>query len=1310
MTAALPPKSPTGQEAGSSRLAHILPRTRQALEDLAGLAAQAAAAPWARIVLDGEGGEGGETPVYGSPDASPWPADARFVESLHIPDAAGRHLGTLQVGDREDRDFPADARRMLEGLARQAAALLALDPRAEARERVNDPSLIAPHFKTFLDHLPTTAFIKGADHRYVFANKAFWKLYNGTGEEGDPLEVDEARRLAPDSLARIREADRSVLETGQPLEKIEKLRYDGGEHTWWVCKFPITDSRGRRQVGGITLDISELDKARSDSRLFDHVFKNIEVGVLVWRLEDERDLGSFRLLALNAAACRMMSLEAGGLLGRPMRESFPAVIALGIAAVYKRVMDTGRAEDLGEVVYGDENIAPSHFTAKVFPLPERTVGVAFENITEQKRVQEQLRRSVERFELIARASHDGLWEADVRANEAWWSDRMHEILGYEPGAIVPSQRAWEERIHPEDRDKAIAALGRSLQDGAGHWTREYRIVRPDGSERHIYARGLVSRDAEGHPLKIIGSVTDITEVKAAEAALRENEERYRKLVELLPDVVAISIDDRLEFINPAGVRYRGAADASEMLGRTTLDFVHPDDWPGVMARRKRLAEGSPVPPVPFRFLRANGTAFEAESRAIPFPYRGRPANLIVIRDVTERKRAEEALRRSEEHYRLLFHGSPQPMYLADLETLRFLDVNHAAELQYGWTREEFLEMTLRDIRPPEDIPFLEQKVRSLRAHRGNMGVWRHRRKDGTAFQAEIIAHPMETYDRPDACLTIAHDVTGKLQALEKLRHSEERYRTLARVSPVGLFRTDRMGLCNYVNEHCILITGLSSEELEGRGWQSGIHPDDRHRVAAEWERTLALDIPFHAEYRFVRPDGKYAWVLGRALADRGPDGALIGYVGTLTDITERKQAETLLAVQKRTLAMVASGWALADVLAGLLQYVEKESTGLQAGILLCDGDSRRLAWASAPALPEELRNALDQAPVAAESGPPGRAAADRRLAACADIAAAEGWTRSRAEAEAAGYRSCTAVPIKGSHGSLLGVIVSFSRAPGEASAFDLKLLETASDLAGIAVERWRQEETGRLNQELSEENRRILEANRMKSEFMASMSHELRTPLNAIIGFSQLLIDRKVGAINGKQAEYLGDILDGGMHLLRLINDVLDLAKIESGKMQLFPEPVSVPRAIREVCDILTPMALPKGIVFRIEADLAPETARLDSQKFKQVLYNLISNAIKFSGQGAQVRISATRGEVGELRLRVTDQGIGIRKEDIGKLFQEFQQLDSGAARHFPGTGLGLVITKKLVELHRGTVGVESEAGKGSTFSAVFPEMPEGGE
>ena len=229
----------------------------------------------------------------------------------------------------------------------------------------------------------------------------------------------------------------------------------------------------------------------------------------------------------------------------------------------------------------------------------------------------------------------------------------------------------------------------------------------------------------------------------------------------------------------------------------------------------------------------------------------------------------------------------------------------------------------------------------------------------------------------------------------------------------------------------------------------------------------------------------------------------------------------------------------------------------------------------------------------------------------------------------------------------------------------------------------------------------------MKSEFLANMSHELRTPLNAIIGFSQLLIDRKVGPMNEKQAEYLGDILEGGMHLLRLINDVLDLAKIEAGKLQLYREEISVAQAMREVCETLLPMALGKNVKVQHEAGPGADEAYLDGRKVRQVLYNLVSNAIKFSKPGGRVDVRSLADGRGGLTLQVADQGIGIRKEDIDKLFQQFQQLDSGSARHYPGTGLGLVITQKLVELHGGKVAVESELGAGSIFSAHFPaQMP----
>jgi PAS domain S-box-containing protein len=228
-------------------------------------------------------------------------------------------------------------------------------------------------------------------------------------------------------------------------------------------------------------------------------------------------------------------------------------------------------------------------------------------------------------------------------------------------------------------------------------------------------------------------------------------------------------------------------------------------------------------------------------------------------------------------------------------------------------------------------------------------------------------------------------------------------------------------------------------------------------------------------------------------------------------------------------------------------------------------------------------------------------------------------------------------------------------------------------------------------------------ANRMKSEFLASMSHELRTPLNGIIGFSELMIDGKAGTTTLKQQEYLADILSSGRHLLRLINDVLDLSKVEAGRMELHPESFAVTAAIDEVCAVASSIAQRKRI--RVVKRVAPGigNVELDRQKFVQVLHNLLSNAVKFTDEDGEVRISADLSADQLLSICVEDTGIGIRASDFDKLFVEFQQLDSGAARRYEGTGLGLALTKKIVEYQRGTISVTSEPGKGSTFIVCLP-------
>jgi protein-histidine pros-kinase len=228
-------------------------------------------------------------------------------------------------------------------------------------------------------------------------------------------------------------------------------------------------------------------------------------------------------------------------------------------------------------------------------------------------------------------------------------------------------------------------------------------------------------------------------------------------------------------------------------------------------------------------------------------------------------------------------------------------------------------------------------------------------------------------------------------------------------------------------------------------------------------------------------------------------------------------------------------------------------------------------------------------------------------------------------------------------------------------------------------------------------------ASRMKSEFLANMSHELRTPLNGIIGFSELLVDEKVGSLNPKQKEFLGDILRSGQHLLQLINDVLDLSKVEAGRMQLSPEPFETRRAIDEICAVVSPLSKKKGIQVRTQVEPAATRVVMDLHKFKQVLYNLLSNAVKFTDDGGSVSVDAGVTPAQRLRLSVRDTGIGIEEADLHRVFEEFTQIDSGNGRRYEGTGLGLALTRKLVEFQGGTIGVASRSGEGSVFTVELP-------
>jgi len=299
-----------------------------------------------------------------------------------------------------------------------------------------------------------------------------------------------------------------------------------------------------------------------------------------------------------------------------------------------------------------------------------------------------------------------------------------------------------------------------------------------------------------------------------------------------------------------------------------------------------------------------------------------------------------------------------------------------------------------------------------------------------------------------------------------------------------------------------------------------------------------------------------------------------------------------------------------------------------------------------------------------------------------------------------GYRSLLAVPLlREDH--LLGGLSVNRKSAGEFSPEVIDLLKTFATQSALAIQ------NARLFREIEEKGRQLGIASQHKSEFLANMSHELRTPLNAIIGFSEVLVERMFGEINDKQAEYLADILESGRHLLALINDILDLSKIEAGRMELELADFNLPGAIDNTLTLVRERAQRREI--KLERTIGTGVGQIhgDERKIKQVLLNLLSNALKFTPEGGKIGVRAdVRG--GEIEISVTDTGVGIAPEDQATVFEEFRQVGS-AAKKVEGTGLGLAISRKFIELHGGRIWVTSQVGIGSTFAFTLPTTPGAG-
>lgn len=681
---------------------------------------------------------------------------------------------------------------------------------------------------------------------------------------------------------------------------------------------------------------------------------------------------------------------------------------------------------------------------------------------------------------------------------------------------------------------------------------------------------------------------------------------------------------------------------------------------------------------------------------------------------------------SEEQYRLLFEQNPLPMWVFDNEGLNFLAVNDAAVHHYGYSHDEFLRLTILDIRPPEEVPRLTSS-RSSQIISGihSNGVWRHRKKDGTVILADVVASRITFQNRP-AQLVLANDVTEQKRNAEELARKSAVVELLQAVTVAA----NEASTGHEAIQKCLTLVCRHLGWSVGHAWLLSNDAAGGLVSSGLWHLTDA------DESRPLRESTANPRLIsgvdlpGQVLATGRPQ-----WMSDLNSAIDFPKLPSASASGLKTAFAfpVLTGNAVVGVLEFFSTHAVQpdnplfeiaNSIGLQLGRALEHKHAEQVLRESE----ERFRHLFEQAPIAYQEID--REGIIRRVnnAECAllgytahDLVGKFAWEFLAPHCQDAGRRAVFEElsgtrPIGPSEreffrkdGSPISVELHetlIRNNTGQIMGLRSALLDIRqrkiAELASQKAEQYTLELMIK-NDELVEALDAARQANMVKSRFLANMSHELRTPLNGIIGLSELLYDELVGDLTSQQKEYVGDVLSSGRHLLDLVNNLLDLERVELGKMEFSPQVVDLEQLLTEVRDVLRAVAEGNSITVSVSADPAPCTVSTDPVRLRQIVYNYLSNAIKFSSRGGLVQVRAILQEEETFRLEVADEGDGIKPEELPLMFADFHQLDRTQKRAGQGAGLGLALTKRIVEAQGGHVGVHSTFGSGSVFYAVLP-------
>jgi PAS domain S-box-containing protein len=644
---------------------------------------------------------------------------------------------------------------------------------------------------------------------------------------------------------------------------------------------------------------------------------------------------------------------------------------------------------------------------------------------------------------------------------------------------------------------------------------------------------------------------------------------------------------------------------------------------------------------------------------------------VLRRDISAQKEAERRLRESEEHLRLLVNGVRDYAIFRLDPSGQVASWNQGAERIKGYSANEIVGRHFSTFYPPEDTrngkPERELQAAIAEGHYEEEG-WRIR-KDGSRFWANVVITALrDETGTLRGFSKITRDITEHRRAEELLRESEQRLTLASTSGEVGVWDLDLIADQAWRSLQHDRIFGYESllphwgKEVFSRH----VVPEDRESVEQRFEEAFQTG---HLEFecRIIRADQAMRWISAKGEVVRNQQGQPIRMTGVVTDVTERKRAQDLLHESEERHRK------LFDNNPHPIWVYDRETLRFLA---VNAAALRQYGYSSHEFLAMTIKDIRppEDVPLLLEN-----------VRAVHDGEESSGtWRHQRKD------------------GTLIDVeITSYALTFGGRAAEVIVAVDVTHRKRDEAEKRKFMERLAASNQELELRNREVERVTKLKSKFLASMSHELRTPLNAIVGFSDLLAEGAPGDLNDKQKRFVNHIKQGSEHLLQLINDILDLSKIEAGQLELRCEDFRIKDALPEVLSTIRPLAMAKNIQVqhKLEAD---RSVHADRVRFKQILYNLLSNAVKFTPKDGRIDIDCVE-DGNKVCISVTDTGIGINLEDQAVVFDEFRQIEGSKGAATEGTGLGLAITKRLVEQQGGKISLQSTPGKGSRFTFTLP-------